>query len=166
MTPSHARRPAKAPDCTRLPHWAWILVLPALGACQLQPPSDSSTPGPASTTGPTVLEISPATYQPREGASATAAEAGACRAWTLDRRQAEAFFGLSEQLPEGRLHDFDWLPCTIGGRLQAEGRAWAFEINAAGTSTWRSGDEVRLLGCSRAACAPYVLLMPDIASPD
>lgn len=69
---------------------------------------------------------------------------------------------MSERLPEGRLHDFSWLPCSISGRLQAEGREWSFEINGAGTSIWRSGDEIRMLGCARSACEPFVILMPEV----
>ncbi|WP_369979877.1 hypothetical protein [Xanthomonas bundabergensis] len=84
-----------------------------------------------------------------------------CSAWSLDRTQAQSFFGLSRELREGELHDFDWLPCSIKGRVQAQGRVWEFEINAAGTSTWRNGDQARMLGCSQAACEPFVLLMPD-----
>ncbi|WP_132985003.1 hypothetical protein [Luteimonas terricola] len=131
-------------------------MLPMLGACQSQVRSGSASPA-----GVTVLEIAQADYQPADGSGSSDAEAAACSAWSLDTHQAEAFFGLSEQLPEGGLHDFYWLPCSIKGRLQAEGREWAFEINAAGTSTWRSSDDVRLLGCSRSACEPFVILMPQ-----
>jgi hypothetical protein len=84
-----------------------------------------------------------------------------CDAWTLDKRQAETFFGLSKVLGEGELHDYDWLPCSISGRLQAKGKIWDFEINAAGTSTWRNGGDAILMGCSQAACEPLVILMPD-----
>ncbi|MBJ6979431.1 MULTISPECIES: hypothetical protein [unclassified Luteimonas] len=131
-------------------------MLPLLGACQSQVRSGSAPPSAV-----TVLEIAQAHYQPAGGAGGSDAEAAACRAWSLDAQQAEAFFGISEQLPEGGLHDFSWLPCSIKGRLQAEGREWAFEINAAGTSTWRSREEVRLLGCSRSTCEPFVILMPE-----
>lgn len=101
-----------------------------------------------------------AEYRPSAPASPDAGEAAACGAWSLDAKQAEAFFRLSRTLGEGELHDFDWLPCSIRGRLRAEGREWMFEINAAGTSTWRSGNEMRLLGCDRAECEAYVILMP------
>ena len=165
MTPFHARHPAKVPASTSLPRLAWLLMLPMLGACQSQVHSaSSSASAPSSRTGVTVLEIAPSHYQPADSARTSQAEAEACRAWSLDEQQAEAFFGLSEQLPEGRLHDFYWLPCSIKGRLQAEGREWSFEINGAGTSTWRSNDDVRLLGCSLSACEPFVILMPETAS--
>lgn len=85
-----------------------------------------------------------------------------CSAWSLDKAQAASFFGLSRELREGELHDFDWLPCAIKGRLRAQGRVWDFEINAAGTSTWRNGDQARMLGCAQAACEAFVLLMPDV----
>ncbi|MDR6675257.1 hypothetical protein [Xanthomonas sp. 1678] len=108
-----------------------------------------------------VLEIAKAVYQPAPGAARLAGEQAMCSAWSLDRKQAESFFGLSKELGEGELHDFDWLPCSIKGRVQAQGRVWEFEINAAGTSTWRNGDQARMLGCSQAACEPFVVLMPD-----
>ena len=164
MTPFHARHPAKVPVFTRLQRPAWLLMLAMLGACQPQARSDSGNPrAHASPTDIKVLQVAPARYQPTATSRASPAEADACTAWSLDHQQAEAFFDLSEQLQEGRLHDFDWLPCSISGRLQAEGREWAFEINGAGTSTWRSGDDVRLLGCARSECEPLVILMPDIA---
>jgi len=102
-----------------------------------------------------------AVYRPAPGAPGTDSEASSCRSWSLDKSQVEAFFDLSQPLAEGELHRFSWLPCSISGRLEAEGREWDFEINAAGTSVWRSSDETRLLGCSQAACEAFVILMPD-----
>lgn len=110
----------------------------------------------------TVLEISKAVYQPAQGAARLAKEEAMCSAWSLDKAQAASFFGLSRELREGELHDFDWLPCTIKGRVRAQGRIWEFEINAAGTSIWRNGEQARMLGCAQAACEPFVLLMPDV----
>lgn len=124
--------------------------------CHPQARADSGAPD------VTVLEISKAVYQPAQGAARLAKEEAMCSAWSLDKAQAEAFFGLSRELREGELHDFDWLPCAIKGRLRAQGRVWEFEINAAGTSTWRDGDQARMLGCAQAACAPFVVLMPDV----
>jgi hypothetical protein len=109
----------------------------------------------------TVLEISKAIYAPAPGSARSAKEEAMCSAWSLDRTQAESFFGLSKELREGELHDYDWLPCSIKGRVQAKGRVWEFEINAAGTSIWRNGDQARMLGCSQAACEPLVVLMPE-----
>lgn len=108
----------------------------------------------------TVLEIAKPVYLPAQGNRASTDEQAMCSAWSLDAGEAASFFRLSEPLGEGELHDFDWLPCSIKGRVQAEGVVWDFEINAAGTSTWRSGDEARLLGCPQAACEPFVILMP------
>ncbi|UHQ22873.1 hypothetical protein LVB77_19850 [Lysobacter sp. 5GHs7-4] len=103
-------------------------------------------------------------YQPAAGARHTASEATMCKAWVLDQAQAESFFRLSKPLREGERHDFDWLPCSIKGRLRESGREWAFEINAAGTSAWIDGEETRSFGCSQAQCEPLVILMPDPAA--
>ncbi|MDH5833412.1 hypothetical protein [Luteimonas kalidii] len=102
-----------------------------------------------------------AEYRPTGAAPAAPDEAALCQGWALDAHQLEVFFALSRPLAEGELHDFDWLPCSIRGRLRAEGREWTFEVNAAATSIWRSGDETRLLGCDRRECETYVLLMPE-----
>jgi hypothetical protein len=45
--------------------------------------------------------------------------------------------------------------------LQADVHTWDFEINAAATGTWTSGDEIRIFGCSDPACEPLVLMMPE-----
>jgi hypothetical protein len=113
----------------------------------------------------TVLEVSKPAYRPAKGAPTLADEATMCSAWSLDADQAAAFFRLSKPLGEGELHDYGWLPCTIEGRVQARGRIWSFEINAAGTSIWRDGDEALLLGCAQAACEPFVILMPETGEP-
>lgn len=130
-----------------------------LAACQPSPRSDSVGAPAVSARGIAVLDVASPDYHPK--ATASDDEAAMCAQWSLDESQAEAFFALSEPLAEGELHDFGWLPCSISGRLQAEGREWTFEINAAGTSTWRNADETRLLGCARAACEPFVILMPE-----
>ena len=165
MTSFHGRLPAKALASTFLPCLAWALTMLILGACQPQLRSDDEGEGTAGNARAdlVVLEISKARYQPSGGTTPKEAEAAACATWSMDPRQAEAFFSLSTQLPEGGLHDFYWLPCSIEGRLQAEGREWTFEINAAGTSTWHSEGESRLLGCSAKACEPFVILMPESA---
>jgi hypothetical protein len=109
----------------------------------------------------TVLEVSEPVYQPVDGTRALAREEAMCKAWSLDKGQAASFLSLSKPLHEGELHDYAWLPCMIKGRVRAGGQVWDFEINAAGTSTLRSGNEARLLGCSQVACEPFVILMPD-----
>lgn len=108
-----------------------------------------------------VIDIAPAVYTPRHGERAIASEQASCKAWTLSTQQAETFFGLSKVLQEGELHDYDWLPCSIKGHLSADGQRWEFEINAAGTSTWRRDSQARLMGCAQPACAPLVITMPQ-----
>jgi len=122
-------------------------------ACATAPPA-----APAGT-AVEVLRIESAAFD--DPAGRDAALRPACMAWRLDQRQAAAFFAASHELAEGEYHDFYWLPCTIGGRLRAEGREWSFSINAAGTAVWRDGDTVRQWGCSAPACEPLVLLMPE-----
>jgi hypothetical protein len=78
----------------------------------------------------------------------------------LSKAQAESFFKLSKTLPDGAGHEYDVLPCTIKGRLRAEGREWEFEINAGARSTWRDKDDIRKFGCADKACEPLVLSMP------
>jgi hypothetical protein len=87
--------------------------------------------------------------------------ARACKAWHLSEADAARFFALAQEYPDGMGDDYYWLPCSIKGRLIADGRAWEFEINAAATATWRDGDTFRRWGCSARACAPLALLMPD-----
>lgn len=140
-----------------------ILLLVFLAACRSPTSGDRHSTSNSSADAIEVLEVAAARYHPTPSTTANAAEAAECRAWALDARQAAAFLRLSRPLAEGELHEFAWLPCSVGGRLRTEGREWAFEINAAGTSIWRSGDEARLLGCDRAECAAYVILMPERA---
>ncbi|MGO1068645.1 hypothetical protein [Lysobacter sp. CA199] len=87
--------------------------------------------------------------------------AQACQAWSLKPDQAARYFRHAQEYPDGTGDRFYWLPCSIKGRLLAAGREWEFEINAAATATWRSGDTLRRWGCSDRACRPLVLLMPD-----
>src|SRR5690606_17215425 len=157
MTSSRAKRRAKVQGFTCLP--CLLLLLSMLQGCQQQvrPASAASDFS--------VLEIAKPVYSPAPGARASADEQAMCSAWSLDAGQAESFFRLSNPLGEGELHDYDWLPCSISGRVRAQGTVWDFEINAAGTSTWRNGDEARQLGCSQAACEPFVILMPGESGP-
>lgn len=87
--------------------------------------------------------------------------AASCRAWVLDRDQVARFFAASQEYPDGFGDAFYSLPCTISGELRAQGRLWTYEINAAATATWTSGETVRRFGCAKATCEPLVLLMPD-----
>lgn len=118
-------------------------------------PQDRRADGPGALR---VLDVAAAQYSPRQGERAIPAEEATCKAWRLDKDQAETFFRLSKPLQEGELHDYDWLPCSIKGHLIADGGPWEFEINAAGTSTWRGKDQARLLGCGQPACAPLVIM--------
>lgn len=157
MTSSRAKPLAKVQGFTCLS--CLLLLLSMLPGCQQQvrPASAASDLS--------VLEIAEAVYAPAQGTRASAGEEAMCSAWSLDAGQAESFFRLSNPLSEGELHDYDWLPCSISGRVRAQDALWDFEINAAGTSTWRNGDEVRQLGCSQAACEPFVILMPGESGP-
>lgn len=157
MIASREKHPAKVQACMYLP--CLLLLLSMLPGCHPQARPASAAPD------ITVLEISKPVYLPAQGSRALAGEQAMCSAWSLDAGEAASFLRLSKPLGEGELHDFDWLPCSIKGRVQAEGVVWDFEINAAGTSTWSSGDEVRLLGCSQAACEPFVILMPGSTGP-
>lgn len=107
-----------------------------------------------------VLEIAPSRYDATGERADGPALADDCRRWSLTRRQAETFFTLSEPIATADLHDFDLLPCAIVGRLRADGRIWAFEINGGASARLRSGEDVRLLGCRASACAPLVLSIP------
>jgi len=109
----------------------------------------------------TVLDVSPSLYRPASGSPSVASDAEACKAWSLDKQKVASLWRLSDELREGELHDYYWLPCSIKGHAQFQGATWAFEINAAGTSTWRSGDVTRLMGCSKIACESLIILMPD-----
>lgn len=160
--PSREKPRAKAQGFTYLRATAWTPLLLALASCQAPSRTDSGRSKlPHDQTVVEVLEIGTATYAPRAGAPASATEAAGCAAWTLDAAQAERFLALSHVLTEGALHGFSWLPCSIPGRARWSNREWHVQINAAGTSIWRSGNDVRHLGCSHARCEPFVLLMPD-----
>jgi hypothetical protein len=100
-------------------------------------------------------------YAPAPDKAPDAALAKSCRAWTLDRDRVARFFAASREYPDGLGDAFYSLPCTITGRLQAEGQSWTYTINAAATATWVNGDTVRKFGCSASACKPLVLMMPD-----
>ena len=111
--------------------------------------------------GITILDVSPSLYQPAPGTARVASDADACKTWSLDKQKVAALWRLSTELREGEQHDYYWLPCSIKGHARIQGATWAFEINAAGTSTWRSGNTTRSMGCAQAACASLIVLMPD-----
>ena len=108
-----------------------------------------------------VLEIAPSRYDPTGSRGDGPALAADCKQWSLTRRQAEMYFRLSKPVTMIEAHDFDTLPCTISGKLRADGRTWKFEINAGATAIWRSGTDLRTFGCTEPACAPLVRTMPN-----
>lgn len=55
------------------------------------------------------------------------------------------------------VHEYDTAPCIITGTLVEDGRAWKFEINGAAKARLTSGDDERLIGCSKPACKPLVM---------
>lgn len=85
----------------------------------------------------------------------------ACQRWRLTSAQVERFFAISQRYSDTPYDRYYLLPCDITGTLHAEQRMWIFEINAGGTATWRSGEEIRHWGCSANECAAMVLLQTD-----
>ncbi|QWP77651.1 hypothetical protein J5226_04360 [Lysobacter sp. K5869] len=130
-------------------------LLATLAACASSPAND-----PAAVT---VLRVDAARFDDPNNREPALREA--CAAWRLNERQVAAFFASGREYPDGTHDAFYWLPCSIKGRLRAQGREWDFEINAAATATWTDGDTVRRWGCMAKACEPLVLLMPDQQGP-
>lgn len=143
--PSGAKGLAKALICAGL-------LVPACQSRALADSVDSAI---------TILDVSASHSLSTPGASGVASDADGCRAWSLDKQQVASVFRLSTDLREGELHDYYWLPCSIKGHARFQEATWEFEINAAGTSTWRNGDTTRLMGCAQLACQSLVILMPD-----
>lgn len=126
-------------------------------ACNSSPPVLRADPA---SDAISVLEITPSRYDPTGARGDGPALAADCRQWALTGRQAEMYFRLSKAITMIEAHAFDTLPCTISGKLRADGRIWDFEINAGATARWRSGNDVKRFGCSDPACAPLVRTMP------
>lgn len=124
----------------------------ALAACQpdFRPPSSEGSQG------INVTRISTTAVDPT--ASAQEGAPGICREWKLTAEQAENFFALSKEI-DGRtfVHEYDTAPCKITGTVKALGHTWDFTINGAAKAMWKSGDEIRYLGCDAPACDPLVL---------
>ena len=128
----------------------------------------SQTPIAAPDTGAIqVLQVAAARYQDEPSAPQGLRER--CAAWSLRPDQVAAFFAASREYTPAEsteLNDgFYRLPCSIEGRLRADGAEWEYEINAAATGVWRAGERTRTFGCSAAACEPLVLMMPDGNAP-
>lgn len=89
----------------------------------------------------------------------------ACKAWTLSPSQARQFFALATEHYRQDQHRFDYLPCEITGELQADGQRWQFRINAAGTGSWQRNGSHRHVACTKPACEPLVLMLPEPGDP-
>lgn len=126
-------------------------------ACNSSPPALRADPADVIS----VLEIASSRYDPTGARGDGPALAADCRQWSLTRRQVETYFRLSKPIAMVEAHEFDTLPCTISGKLRADGRTWDFEINAGATAMWRSGTDLKMFGCADPACAPLVRSMPD-----
>lgn len=156
-TRSRTRHRAKALACL-------CLVPPLLAGCSspLARPADPLLGQTASAGSNVVVQsVGPASYKPAPGSTPDAALEASCKAWKLDAAGVARFFAASREYPDGTHDAFYWLPCTISGTLQAQGKTWHYQINAAATATWTSGETTRTYGCTDAACTPLVLLMPD-----
>ncbi|WP_242104107.1 MULTISPECIES: hypothetical protein [unclassified Lysobacter] len=129
-------------------------------ACSNPPAPRAETP--LAGGAPEILEISAPVYDPTGARGDGPRLEAECKRWSLTREQAGTFFRLSQPITgEQKHHEFYYLPCSIRGRLRSDGHSWDFEINAAATATWSSGNEVRTFGCSDPACEPLVLMMPE-----
>lgn len=140
------------PRRTGLPAVVGLSLALLLGACAHAPGADGGETL-------TVLRVDPARFDDPQGREPALRKD--CEAWRLNPRQVAALFAASREYPDGTHDAFYWLPCSISGRLRAQGREWDFEINAAATATWSDGASVRRWGCTDKACEPLVLLMPD-----
>jgi hypothetical protein len=147
-----SRRPSTSASLRRAcPPALAALALSLLAACAHTPPGGDAAL--------TVLRVDAARFDDPQGREPALREA--CAAWRLSERQVAAFFAAGREYPDGTHDAFYWLPCSIKGRLRAQGREWDFEINAAATATWTDGADQRRWGCTAKACEPLVLLMPD-----
>jgi hypothetical protein len=108
-----------------------------------------------------VKKIGPSRFEASQSSGRDEALIEACAKWRLTKEQAQRFFRLSKPYEENPYNEFNQLPCSIEGVVEAEGEIWEFIINAAATAFWQHGEEVRYFGCSAPACEPLVLMMPD-----
>jgi hypothetical protein len=108
-----------------------------------------------------VKKIGPSRFEASQSSGRDEALIEACAKWRLTKEQAQRFFRLSKPFEENPYNEFNQLPCSIEGVVEAEGEIWEFIINAAATAFWQHGEEVRYFGCSAPACEPLVLMMPD-----
>lgn len=104
-----------------------------------------------------VTEIGRAAYSGR----AATAEERVCKDWRLSAAQVERFFALSKEYAENPYREFYQVSCSTSGKLESEGKTWAFEIEGGGTAIWKAGNSTRFWGCSASACEPLVILLTD-----
>lgn len=112
--------------------------------------------------GPRIVAVAGAEYS---GPSGDALET-ACRNWRLSDRDVARFFELSERYEESPYSAFYQVPCSISGRIEAEGEAWEFVIDGGGTAIWSHENETRYFGCSAQACESLVLMPTDLMNPE
>lgn len=113
-----------------------------------------------------VVSVSRPEFDPASQHRGDAAIKSECEAWQIDKVRAQTFFRLSKPIASTAAEPYYHLPCSVQGQVRAEGRTWAFRINAGSTATWTDGSEVRSFGCSDPACAPLVLMMPEQGDAD
>lgn len=108
-----------------------------------------------------IIEVSRSEYS---GPPGDALEV-ACGAWRLSDRQVATFFKLSRRYEESPYAAFYQVPCSISGKIEAEGKAWDFVIGGGGTATWSHDSETRYFGCGVRACESLVLMPTDFMGP-
>lgn len=108
-----------------------------------------------------IIEVADAEYVGPPGDPLEAA----CRDWRLSARQVATFFQLGQRYEQRPYAAFYQVPCSISGKLRAEGKTWDFVIGGGGTAIWTHGEEERHFGCSADACEPLVLLPTDLMGP-
>jgi hypothetical protein len=122
---------------------------------------------PASDAKPSLVvkEVSSSKFHAPEDVRRDEALVAECAKWRLTKEQVQRFFQISRSSQDSFYSEFNQLPCSIEGVVEAEGKTWEFTINAGATAVWKSGAEVRYFGCSAPACESLVLLMPDGMEP-
>lgn len=100
-----------------------------------------------------ILKINKSHYI--DAANSERGDATLCSKWTLNARQIEKIFLLSDKYKEnGDIMNGYWLwfPCYISGELIYNNEKWHFSINAAATSEWSAGNKTIYWGCSKKEC--------------
>lgn len=118
----------------------------------------------ANTTSETDVRVTYVSSASYKGSFGDALES-ACANWRLSAQQVERFFQLSERYDEPQYRSFYQIPCSISGKLDAEGKSWDFVIGGGATATWTDGKEIRHWGCAAKACLPLALMPYDGMNP-